>query len=261
MLPTLRTTAVEFIIPIQDSRNRAYLPYSDKCPRKLFILAHLLMWNYVTINKIIVNITQKMKQILLTNSFARRRGGRYSVSEWPGVNFINVLRAQFSYKILVPKITKLKHLTLRLFGERILAKNARLKCWWNRHQCRIKLFYWRSCLSHCHNKSPIYLTSKIILASCYSYLYNCYTQIWLLKCPCQDKVMKKYVWGHSNNTWHIFWSTPPWPPSLTFPKKQAFYWLLVWKNVIFHLKKGKLLFEKRTKKCYMALWLASFTSP
>jgi len=40
---------------------------------------------------------------------------------------------RFSYKILAPKITKLKHSALRLFVERILAKNTCVKCWWNWH--------------------------------------------------------------------------------------------------------------------------------
>jgi len=38
---------------------------------------------------------------------------------------------RFLYKILAPKITKLKRLALRFFGERILVKNAHVICWWN----------------------------------------------------------------------------------------------------------------------------------
>jgi hypothetical protein len=40
----------------------------------------------------------------------------------PGVNFINILRARFSYRILVPKIKKL------CFGC--------VKCWWNWNWCQ-----------------------------------------------------------------------------------------------------------------------------
>jgi len=42
--------------------------------------------------------------------------------------------ARIFANILAPKITKLKRSALRLFGKRILAKNERIKCWWNWHQ-------------------------------------------------------------------------------------------------------------------------------
>jgi hypothetical protein len=46
----------------------------------------------------------------------------------PAVNFINVLHARISYKILASKITELKHSALRLFDKMILAKKPSVKC-------------------------------------------------------------------------------------------------------------------------------------
>jgi len=45
----------------------------------------------------------------------------------PAVNFINVLRACFSYKILAPKITKLKCSLCNFFGTKMSVKNVCVK--------------------------------------------------------------------------------------------------------------------------------------
>jgi len=64
---------------------------------------------------------------------------RVRINVTPGVNFINVLRAHFLYKILVPKITKLC-LGLDFLAPKFCTKNARIKCWWNWWQCFFNLF-------------------------------------------------------------------------------------------------------------------------
>jgi len=65
----------------------------------------------------------------------------------PGVNFINVLCTRFSYKILVPKITKLCFL-FEIFGAKILYKNACVKCWWNWLQVKAGILTIRQSASH-----------------------------------------------------------------------------------------------------------------
>jgi hypothetical protein len=51
----------------------------------------------------------------------------------PVINFTNILHAHFSYKILVPKITKVKQnkkadrFSFVIFGAKILAEKARVK--------------------------------------------------------------------------------------------------------------------------------------
>jgi len=53
-----------------------------------------------------------------------------------GVNFINVLRAHFSYEILAPKITKpnvTREKLMKSCQKDLLTKKAPIKCWWNWH--------------------------------------------------------------------------------------------------------------------------------
>jgi len=55
-----------------------------------------------------------------------------SLASSPAVNFINVLLAHFSHKILAPKITKLCF-GFEIFWHQNIGKKADIKCWWNWH--------------------------------------------------------------------------------------------------------------------------------
>jgi len=49
----------------------------------------------------------------------------------PGVNFINVFRAHFSYKSLLSSFSLRSYIRLCVFGTKFVQKTREKKCWWN----------------------------------------------------------------------------------------------------------------------------------
>jgi len=58
----------------------------------------------------------------------KKAASKMLVKLTPVVNFINVLRAHFLYKILAPKNYKAKRFSFVIFGAKIWAKKALVKC-------------------------------------------------------------------------------------------------------------------------------------